>query len=174
MWAHIQNGVVVEVTDRDPTGRFHSSLVWEPINSDGVKRDWRYQDGEFLPPLDQDITVIAGKKRRGIEAARKSAEDDGVIIKGIRYSGSRDNRTEILQALQSTDDSGIEAFPHWKDSDNVFHFNHPVADVRAASLEIATRRNELIIQEGELNAQIDNALEAEDREALESISWLDT
>lgn len=122
-----------------------------------------------LPPISLDD--LASRKRQEIERSRKAAEDDGVVVQGIRYSGSRDNRTEILQALQSADDSGIEAFPRWKDSDNTFHFNHSVADVRAAIREIATRRNELINQEGELSAQIDAALEAEDREGLEAIEW---
>ncbi|NYS60514.1 hypothetical protein [Vreelandella salicampi] len=70
------------------------------------------------------------------------------LVNDIRYSGSRDNRTEILQALESADDSGIDTFLRRKDSDNAFHFNHPVAAVRAAIREIGTRRHGLINQAG--------------------------
>lgn len=36
MWARVEDGIVVELTDIDPAGRFHESLVWVPC-SDGCK-----------------------------------------------------------------------------------------------------------------------------------------
>jgi len=52
------------------------------------------------------------------------------------------------------DDAGLTEFESWKDSDNVFHANHPLADVRDAYRAIGARRSQLIAAEGEYAAQI--------------------
>lgn len=48
IWARIENGVVMELTDIDPEGRFHPSLVWVEC-PDEVVPGYLY-DGEFSPP----------------------------------------------------------------------------------------------------------------------------
>lgn len=49
MWALIQNGSISEITDIDPAGRFHPSLVWVQCN-DKVQSGWAYDGEEFAPP----------------------------------------------------------------------------------------------------------------------------
>jgi len=49
MWARIENGTVAELTDIDPDGRFHASLVWVECG-DEVAPGWSYADGEFSEP----------------------------------------------------------------------------------------------------------------------------
>lgn len=49
MWALIQNGTVAEITDIDPAGRFHESLVWVPCAA-SVRPGWLYDGGEFAEP----------------------------------------------------------------------------------------------------------------------------
>lgn len=42
MWARIENGLVKELTDIDPAGRFHSSLMWvacPPTVTEGMAYD---------------------------------------------------------------------------------------------------------------------------------------
>ncbi|SER79085.1 protein of unknown function [Vreelandella subterranea] len=123
------------------------------------------------PP--EPLADVAARKRREIESARKSAEAQGVEVSGIRYAGDPGNRQAIREALEAAEDKGQEVFARWKDSDNAWHIDHSVADVWDALRAIAARRSELINQEGELNAQIDAALEADDRAALESVAWTD-
>ncbi|KIR18960.1 hypothetical protein PFLU4_05390 [Pseudomonas fluorescens] len=53
MWALIQEGVVLETTDVDPTERFHPDLSWVACPAD-VKPDWLVSDGEFVPPVIND------------------------------------------------------------------------------------------------------------------------
>ena len=48
MWALVQNGVVSEVTDINPDGRFHPDFQWEACGDD-VSTGWSYVDGEFIP-----------------------------------------------------------------------------------------------------------------------------
>jgi hypothetical protein len=52
------------------------------------------------------------------------------------------------------DDAGLTEFESWKDSDNVFHANHPLADVRDAYRAIGIHRVALIEAEGQYAAQI--------------------
>ncbi|MCK6815584.1 hypothetical protein [Enterobacter kobei] len=49
MWARIENTAVMEVTDIDPTGRFHPSLVWVECPAD-IQQGYSYVDGEFAAP----------------------------------------------------------------------------------------------------------------------------
>ncbi|MGQ7248294.1 DUF4376 domain-containing protein [Halomonas sp. V046] len=103
-----------------------------------------------------------------IEQSRKDAEAYGVNLNGIRYAGDPSNRqalSEVLDLAEATDTTIISA---WKDSDDQFHSDHPVADVRQALLDIAARRGDLIAQEGALAAQITAAKTVE---AVEAITW---
>lgn len=49
MWAYIVNGVVQEITDIDPEGRYHESMLWVPCGPEVGER-WLYKDGVFSPP----------------------------------------------------------------------------------------------------------------------------
>lgn len=66
MWARIENGVVVEITDVDPTGRFHPSLVWVGCGNE-VEPGWTYDGDKFAPPqpekpkIPQQVTRAQGK-----------------------------------------------------------------------------------------------------------------
>ncbi|MGB3434885.1 hypothetical protein [Achromobacter sp.] len=56
VWAHIQGGVVVELTDVDPAGRFHSDFVWVIANGEVVVGDMFDESVFFKPaPLPQPV-----------------------------------------------------------------------------------------------------------------------
>ena len=86
--------------------------------------------------------------------ARKEQERQGVTINGARYGGEPENRQALQEAIAFMDDAGLTEFPSFKDSDNVFHFNHPLADVFNAYRAIGERRVQLISAEGQYAAQI--------------------
>lgn len=51
IWAHIINGIVVEITDIDPEGRFHPDLIWaECTDTPGVEQGWTYDGTTFAAP----------------------------------------------------------------------------------------------------------------------------
>jgi hypothetical protein len=53
-WALIQNGAVLETTDIDPAGRFHSGLKWVPCGAE-VGQRWLFAEGVFsAPEVDAD------------------------------------------------------------------------------------------------------------------------
>lgn len=49
MWARLENNVVMELTDIDPEGRFHPSLVWVECQED-TQQGYIYDNGAFTPP----------------------------------------------------------------------------------------------------------------------------
>ena len=50
MWARIENSVVIEITDIDPTDRFHPDFQWVPC-SEETAQNWLFIQGVFsLPP----------------------------------------------------------------------------------------------------------------------------
>lgn len=52
MWALIIDDVVVELTDVNPEGRFHPSLIWVSC-SKSVKTGMSYKDGVFTKKEDE-------------------------------------------------------------------------------------------------------------------------
>jgi len=89
-----------------------------------------------------------------LTAARKEQERQGVVINGIRYAGDPGNRQTLQEAITYIEDAGLTEFQGFKDSDDEFHVNHPVADVVDAYRAIGIRRVALIAAEGEYAAQI--------------------
>jgi hypothetical protein len=89
-----------------------------------------------------------------LTAARKEQERQGVVINGIRYAGDPGNRQALQEAIAFMDDAGLTEFENWKDSDNIFHASHPLADVFDAYHAVGMRRAALIAAEGQYAAQI--------------------
>ena len=86
--------------------------------------------------------------------ARKAQEQQGIMINGIRYAGDPGNRQPLQEAITYIEDTGLAEFPSWKCSDDEFHVDHPLADVKDAARAIGARRSQLIAAEGEYAAQI--------------------
>jgi hypothetical protein len=170
MWARIDNFLVEEITEIDPSERFHPSIQWVECSID-TQTGWHFDGEHCIAPPEENLSGLAARKRFSIETARKDAESEGVAVHGIRYAGDPGNRQAIMEVLDLVTATGQESIASWKDSDGRFHADHPVTDVRQALMAIATRRGELISREGELNAQIAAALDAQDRETLEAIAW---
>lgn len=50
-WARIENETVMEITDIDPAGRFHESLIWVQCPVE-VEQRWTYANGTFSAPAE--------------------------------------------------------------------------------------------------------------------------
>ena len=112
----------------------------------------------LVPISDEDLAAMIAPTTEQLlsqlSAARKEQERQGVTINGIRYAGDPGNRQALQEAIALMDDAGLTEFESWKDSDTIFHANHPLADVRDAYRAIGARRSQLIAAEGEYAAQI--------------------
>ena len=86
--------------------------------------------------------------------ARKDQERQGVTINGARYGGEPENRQALQEAIAFMEDATLTEFPSWKDSDDVFHVDHPLIHVVDAYRAIGARRVQLIAAEGQYAAQV--------------------
>lgn len=82
-WARIDNELVAETTDVDPTGRFHGSLTWVPC-SDNVVAGWGYSNGAFTaPPTPAPTTaqdLAPGRSLEGLTAEEIAAFEELAAI----------------------------------------------------------------------------------------------
>lgn len=62
MWAHVDNGRVIEVTDIDPAGRFHPSWVWKSCPA-SVSMGWTFNNGKFTAPEAASPEALAVAER---------------------------------------------------------------------------------------------------------------
>jgi len=135
-------------------------------DSDAIRAHHASQ-GEMLVFLDYRLTADengaygspseAGVKKQlmsDLSAERKEQERQGVTINGIRYAGDPGNRQTLQEAIAFMENASLTEFPTWKDSDDVFHADHPLADVKDAARAIGARRSQLVAAEGEYAAQI--------------------
>jgi len=124
--------------------------------SDGSQDDF-IKEG-LVPISDEDLAILRAPTTdqllQQLTQARKEQEHQGVTINGIRYAGDPGNRQALQEAITYIEDAGLTEFPTWKDSDDVFHADHPLADVKDAARAIGARRSQLVAAEGEYAAQI--------------------
>ena len=74
MWARIENGTVGELTDIDPDGRYHKSLIWVAC-PDNVVLGWLFSDGEFSAPKPPDP-----EETRRVQAAVIRARSSAALV----------------------------------------------------------------------------------------------
>ena len=109
---------------------------------------------EFETFIEEQNTPTTDQLLQQLTQARKDQERQGVTINGIRYAGDPGNRQALQEAIAFMEDAGLTEFPKWKDSDNQFHVDHPLADVRDAYQAIGVHRVQLIATEGDYAEQI--------------------
>lgn len=89
-----------------------------------------------------------------LKTIRKEREAEHVLVNNIPYSGDRNNRQSLNEAISFAESVGITKFELWKDSNGNFHSNHPVKDVVKALEKINSRRSALITLEGKYREKI--------------------
>lgn len=148
--------------------------LWVGVQKPGEARPvYAGSGGEKLGSIELPADEQAQEQQRRaelvalIEPQRKAAEAEGVTVNGIRYSGDPSNRAALLEVIQFAREAQLTTLASWKDSDNQFHPNHPVADVEQALQGIARRRGALIALEGQYAAQV----VAGELDSVEGLSW---
>ncbi|MRG31838.1 tail fiber assembly protein [Enterobacter cancerogenus] len=70
MWALIESNKVIEITDEDPKGRFHPSLMWIEC-PENVTTGYEYQDGIFTPDTLSEVEIAEEEKQLRIDQANE-------------------------------------------------------------------------------------------------------
>ena len=142
----------VEYTDKRPNEVIDAATFYDRYQSDidaHAAERLALDEAESLASIPTTAQLIAQ-----LTAERQEQERQGVTINGIRYAGDPGNRQAISEAMQFMADAEATEFPIWKDSDDVFHVDHPLIDVVDAYRAIGARRVQLIAAEGQYAAQV--------------------
>lgn len=178
MWARIVNYRVAEVTDLSPEGRFHPSLTWVDC-SPQVKPGWRYDGEQCMPPETESVAELAQKKCQELDRAR-----DADFTTGTEYTfpGSQSDHIQI----RPEDKANLLAIAMEARDLKAAGESNPVIDFRAASnttyqltpnqaidmTNAALAHVKAIYEKSwQLKDAVDAALQAGDREGIETISW---
>lgn len=106
MWARIEGNRVAEITDIDPAGRFHSSLIWVPDNGAGAQVGWIYKDGAFFAPESARFTQESIKAM--VTAQRWSIEIGGLMLPtGVRVATGIDDQNRITSVIANARLAGL-------------------------------------------------------------------
>jgi len=142
----------VEYSDNRPNEVINAATFYARYQSDidvHAAARLALNEAEALASIPTTAQLIAQ-----LTAERKLQEQQGVTVNDIRYAGDPSNRQAIAEAMQFMADAEATEFPVWKDSDDVFHANHPLTDVVGAYRAIGVRRVQLIAAEGQYAAQV--------------------
>lgn len=179
MWARIENGAVAEVTDIDPAGRFHPSLVWVQFDGrKGVNIGDIYVDGEFSSPV-VPLGDLADSKRTEIDTAR-----DTTLQAGLSYT-MPDGTQETVQTRAQDEPNLLGLAIEARDlkaegvTDPVLvlrvesNQNYQLTPQQMIELTDAAKNHKKLIlaKSWQLKDAVDAALAAEDREAIKAIKW---
>jgi hypothetical protein len=118
--------------------------------------------------LDATSTEFKNGLVSQIKEGRKQAESNGISLNAVRYAGSPSDRQALSEAIEFAKDAGATVFPSWKDSDNNFISNHPVADVEQAYRKVGQNRMRLISTEAALVFEVLNGQLTD----YSTISWV--
>ncbi|MFK0086489.1 phage tail assembly chaperone [Pseudomonas sp. NPDC090755] len=116
-WAHVSNGKVLEVTDTDPVGRFHPSILWLSCGGVEVDQGWHYVNEVFLEsPIDEQS--LADAERMWRDSVLDATEwlvarhrDEQLLARETTLTPEQ--HTELLACRQSLRDwPQSESFPN--------------------------------------------------------------
>lgn len=129
-WARVENGVVREITDIDPSGRFTPEIEAQFIScGDGVQPNWLHDGATFKAPGPQTPEEVKAAVWAALRAERDGRLKDPDLMDRIdRYRNQRDGgllttdttgwfkaAMEYLQALRdlpaNTTDPGNPVWP---------------------------------------------------------------
>lgn len=111
MWARIEGGIVRELTDADPAGRFHPSIEWLPCPDDVAIGD-AYDIHGFGPPPAQ--TREEAKVVREINVARIRV----TTTAGYEFDGDEVSQNRMARAILGLSAAAPGTTINWTLADN--------------------------------------------------------
>jgi hypothetical protein len=115
MWARIEDGTVAEITNIDPAGRFHPSLVWVTCNSE-VEPGWLYDGAAFTAPVahaatpDEIEVALTSVLNRHLDAVAGQRRYDSRFTCALRagFPGPFQEEGQVFAAFM--DDCNMDAY----------------------------------------------------------------
>ncbi|MBC2405474.1 hypothetical protein HF257_05625 [Pseudomonas sp. WS 5106] len=171
MWARIDNGLVVELTDKDPAGRFHPSYEWAACNAE-VAQGWLWDGKAFEPSAASSMGAAHAAKVAEINLGCERAITGGFWSDALgghyQYSSQLDDQMNLTSAILGAmdilypcnDELGVKAFR-----------SHTAEQLRQVGIDFTAFKLQLLQKADRLKRVLDQALADRDPAALESITW---
>lgn len=107
MWARIENSAVAEVTDINPAGRFHPSLVWMECDTQ-VQPGWLCEGGDFTAPESKSLT--SSELKEAVTAFRWAVETGGLTLPGgVQVATALDDQNRITTVVANARLAGLDS-----------------------------------------------------------------
>lgn len=97
MWARIESGRVTELTDIDPEGRFHESLVW--IDCDNTITPGMNYDGSTFSEDELTLDEIKDQKCDSMLQSFNQAVAEDVTYNAVVYQSGDRARENLVMAI---------------------------------------------------------------------------
>jgi len=177
MWARIVNSAVAEITDIDPAGRFHPSIQWVACSPD-TQPGWHHDGEHIQPPPPEPIADLATRKLAEIDTAR-----DAAFAAGLPYDIAGEPDVVQTRPQDQINLLGLSAKAQrliaGGDTETTFTFRGlsnvnrtlTATEMDALALAALAHIDGIYQRSWDRKDAIDAALAADDREALEAISW---
>ncbi|MBY5940393.1 hypothetical protein KUW00_05765 [Halomonas sp. DP5N14-9] len=169
MWARIENGAVVEITDADPFGRFHPSIEWVSCGKQ-VEVGWSYDASGFSEPLAtpvDDLTAQAlSRINSGYQAEMGQILNDYPHAETLTFD-KQEREARQWQADNSVATPYIDAMLVERPMDKAELVGRILAKADAFTMASGKATGKRQRLEDEVKA----ALEAQDRDTLEALTW---
>jgi hypothetical protein len=170
MWARIDNGVVAELTNIDPAGRFHPSMVWMAC-SGAVQLGWVLVNNQ-LKESSELLSALHARKQMEIDRGCESVITAGFWSSALgephRYSSQIHDQLNLIEAVLSGQGMGHPC----RDAGGARQFPmHTSAQLHAVNNDLSAYKLQFLQQAHLLKLQLDRALAANDRAALEAVVW---
>tara|TARA_B100001179_G_scaffold222737_1_gene199466 strand:+ start:6250 stop:6759 length:510 start_codon:yes stop_codon:yes gene_type:complete len=169
MWARIENGTVAETTNIDPNGRFHPSIEWVSCSKQ-VEIGWSYDTSGFSEPLATPIDDLAtqalSRINSGYQAQMGQILNDYPQAETLTFD-KQEREARQWQADNSVATPYIDAMLIERPLDKAELVGRILAKADAFTMAsgMATGKRQ------RLEEEVKAAKEAEDRDALEAITW---
>lgn len=106
MWARIEGNTVAELSDHDPSNRYHPSLKWVACH-DQVEVGWLYINANFQPTDPAELTAAAVKEK--ITRFRWEVETGGITLPGgMKVATALDDQNRITTVVANARLAGLE------------------------------------------------------------------
>lgn len=121
-WARIDNGVVAELVNTDPTGVYSSDLIFVECNNNDVTVGWLYANGQFT--ASDNVMAKAKTDKKNEVAFRRLAKEIitteySTGVKNVSLITNRDSRQALHEAATSAANNWLTTIV-WKTANGDF------------------------------------------------------
>ncbi|EKT4494002.1 hypothetical protein QEM27_001709 [Pseudomonas putida] len=171
MWALVIAGKVQETTDTDPAGRYHPSLQWFACDGE-VQSGWAHDGQTFVcldvVSLEDRHTAKFTEINQRCEAAIRAGFWSAALGSPYLYSSQLEDQLNLTGVVLLAQPSPYAC----RDEQGHKEFRlHSAEQLLQVSGDFTVYKLQHLQRANMLKQQLDQALAAVDRDALEAVTW---